>query len=48
MNPEALTIADGVLLIELFRRKASDNNRLFNSDTWTPRKIDKVLWTYGR
>jgi hypothetical protein len=48
MNPENLTISDGVLLIEILRRKAADNNRIFKSETWTPRKLDKVLWTYGR
>jgi len=48
MNPEALTISDGVLIIDILRRKAADNNRVFKSDAWTPRKLDKVLWTYGR
>jgi hypothetical protein len=48
MNPEALTISDGVLIIDILRRKAADNNRVFKSDNWTPRKLEKVLWTYGR
>ena len=48
MHPEGLSVKDGVLLIEVLRRKAADNNRLFNSETWTPRKLDMVLWTYGR
>jgi hypothetical protein len=48
MKPEDLTIPDGVAIINLLRRKAVDTNRVFNSDSWTPRKIDKVLWTYGR
>jgi len=30
------------------RGKAADNNRVFKLDNWTPRKLDKVLWTYGR
>jgi hypothetical protein len=47
MHPEGLSVKDGVLLIEILRRKAEDNNRLFNSETWTPRKLDMVLWTYG-
>jgi len=46
MNAEALTIKEGVLII--LRRKAADNNRVFKSDAWTPRKLDKVLWIYGR
>lgn len=48
MNPDSLTIRDGVLIIGILRRKAADNNRVFKSDTWTPRKIDMVLWTFGR
>jgi hypothetical protein len=48
MNPEALTIRDGVLLIGILRRKATETNLKFKSDAWTPRKLDKILWTYGR
>jgi hypothetical protein len=48
MNPDGLNTKDGVLLINIMRRRAAQNNRLFNTDEWTPRKIDKVLWTYGR
>ena len=48
MNPVGLTISDGVIVIEILRRKAAENNRIFRSEAWTPRKIDKVLWTYGR
>jgi hypothetical protein len=47
-HAENLSIRDGLLLIEILRRKAADNNRLFNSTNWTPRKVDMVLWTYGR
>jgi hypothetical protein len=48
MNPEGLTSADGELLISLLQRKAAQNNKQWDSAFWTPRKIDKVLWTYGR
>lgn len=48
MNPESLTIEDGVLLTNILRRKAADLNRLFETNTWTPRKMDKVVWHYGR
>jgi hypothetical protein len=48
MNPEGLSIANGVLLIGIMRRKAFENNQIFHTATWTPRKIDKILWTYGR
>ncbi len=48
MNPNALNIKDGVLLISLMRRKARELNALFLTESWTPRKIDMVLWTCGR
>jgi hypothetical protein len=48
MNPQNLSVADGVLLIGILNRKAKENNRLFSTSAWTPRKIDMVLWTYGR
>jgi hypothetical protein len=47
MNPEQLTTNDGVLLIGIMRRKAAENNQQFATTAWTPRKIDKILWTYG-
>lgn len=48
MNPEALTLKNGVLLEEILRRKAKDLNRAFGTQAWTPRKIDMVLWSFGR
>ena len=48
MKPEALTIADGVRLISIMARKAAENTRRFGTGPWTPRKIDQILWTYGR
>ena len=48
MNPENLTIADGVFLIDILKRKAEENNQVFGASAWTPRKIDMVLWTFGR
>lgn len=47
MNPDALKPADGLVLIRIMREKAAENNRRFETATWTPRKIDKILWTYG-
>jgi hypothetical protein len=46
MNPEGLTINHCVVLIEIMRRKAIENTRGLHS-AWTPRMIDKVLWTLG-
>ena len=48
MNPEGLTVKEGVLLIEIMQRKAVDLNQQFETDEWTPRKIDKAMWGYGR
>lgn len=48
MNPESLTIPDGVVLVEIMRRKAVSLNELFNTSGWTPRKVDKVLWASER
>jgi len=48
MKPESLRPDQGVTLINILRRKAADNNRTLNTATWTPRKIDMILWTYGR
>jgi hypothetical protein len=48
MKPESLTIRNGIVLIGIMRRKAAENNCLFGVTTWTPRKIDQILWTYGR
>ena len=46
MHPEALTLADGVVLEQILRAKADELNRIFLTGTWTPRKIDKILWAY--
>jgi hypothetical protein len=48
MNPEKLTASDGMILIQVMRAKAAENNRAFDSNTWTPKKVDEILWTYGR
>jgi hypothetical protein len=47
MNPESLRPAEGVILVQIMRRKAAELNELFRTNTWTPRKIDMILWTYG-
>lgn len=48
MKPESLSMDNSVLLIQILREKAKKLNREFDTDFWTPRKIDKVLWAIGR
>ena len=48
INPQNLTIKDGVLLEDILRRKAKELNGRFNTDEWTPRRIDMVLWAIER
>jgi hypothetical protein len=47
-NPRQLRLSNGVLLIDIYARKAKELNCLFRSTEWTPRKIDMVLWVSGR
>jgi hypothetical protein len=44
MNPDNLTLKNAIVLINLMRRKSKENNDIFGSDYWTPRKIDMILW----
>lgn len=46
MNPMGLTEKDAVVLIGIMQRKAAELTREFGED-WTPRMVDKVLWTIG-
>jgi len=32
-----------VVLIQIMRDKAVENNRTFKTDAWTPKKIDEIL-----
>lgn len=48
MKPNALKIEDGVVLINILRKKAIKLNQQFDSSFWTPRKIDMILWSIGR
>lgn len=48
MNPACLKIDDGVILIDILRKKAQLLNQQFNTTFWTPRKIDMILWSIGR
>lgn len=46
MKPESLILADGVLLTELLREKATVMNEMFRSTFWTPRTVEMALWAY--
>lgn len=46
MRPQALTVEDGVVLEKLLREKAWELDQRFGG--WTPRKVDMVLWSFGR
>jgi hypothetical protein len=48
MNPEGLSKKNGVVLIKIMRLKAADLTTVLAPSHWTPRMLDKVLWTYGR
>lgn len=48
MKPESLSIENGVLLTKILQEQAKKLNTNFNTDFWTPRKIDMVLWAIGR
>jgi len=48
MNPDNIKLEDGVILIEIMREKSKELNEIFNTDYWTPRKIDKILWSIDR
>lgn len=48
MDEDSLATTDGVILIRIMQRKSAELNLLFHTEAWTPRKIDKILWTYGR
>ena len=48
MNPQNLTVKDGVILENTLRKKAKELNRKFESTEWTPRRIDMVLWATDR
>ncbi len=48
MNPDSLSVKNGVLLVQIFREQAARLNEKFDTDFWTPRKIDMVFWAIGR
>lgn len=45
MNPDNLRPTQGVYLIQQMRDKAKALNEQFGTTDWTPRRVDKILWT---
>lgn len=48
MTPDNISLKDGVILIGIMKNKSDELNKIFNTDFWTPRKIDKILWSIDR
>jgi hypothetical protein len=48
MSPESLKLNEGTVLIRIMRRKADELNQVSSLLTWTPRKVDMLLWTCAR
>lgn len=48
MTPDDISLKDGVILIGIMKNKSDELNKIFNTDFWTPRKIDKILWSIDR
>lgn len=44
--PESLKLKDGVELIMIMKRRAEELNKANNTNKWTPRHIDKILWAF--
>ena len=48
INPNQITIKEGVTLINIMKEKATKLNAEFQTFFWNPRKIDMVLWVSAR
>ena len=46
MNPENLTINNGVTLTNIMREKSTIMNETFDTQFWTPRTLEMALWAY--
>ena len=44
---ENIKTEEGVFLEKILQKKAQELNEKYNTNEWTPRKIDMVLWSYG-
>ena len=47
IDPENITLDQAVLLEQLLRDKARQLNEENRTTCWSPRRVDKVLWTFG-
>lgn len=45
-NPQSIQLNEAIFLEKIMYEKAGELNRQNNSDYWTSRKIDKVLWAH--
>ena len=48
IKPDSIRPSQGATLIEILRRKADELNIQNKTDFWTPRRVDMVLWSFGR
>jgi hypothetical protein len=48
MWPDELKIKDASVLINIMQNKAKELNKTFSTSSWTPRKIDMILWSIDR
>lgn len=46
IESEDININQTEYIINIFKKKADDLNKLFSTDFWTPRKIDMILWSF--
>lgn len=46
VNPKNIKIDEAVYLINIFKKKANELNKLFDQYCWTPRDIDVILWFF--
>ena len=44
IEPENITLNQGVHIIKILQQKAEELNKKFKTNFWTPRKIDMILW----
>ena len=48
MKPDSLTPKDGLVLIKIMKAKAIKLNSQFCTNEWSPRALDKILWSKDR